>query len=179
MSGIHTLPNEGLTNEWLTPPGILDALGPFDLDPCAPIDRPWDTARRHYTKDDDGLRQPWSGFVWMNPPYGQQVGRWLAKMVEHGDGIALIAARTETDAFHRFVWGAASALLFLRGRLFFHRPDGTRGHTNAGGPSVLVAYGTVGADRLQRCGIDGALVAGWSTPAWLMRGLRQERRERA
>jgi hypothetical protein len=32
------------SDEWLTPPGILKALGQFDLDPCAPVNRPWDTA---------------------------------------------------------------------------------------------------------------------------------------
>ena len=37
-------------DEWLTPPNILLALGAFDLDPCAPIVRPWDTAALHYTK---------------------------------------------------------------------------------------------------------------------------------
>ena len=42
-------------NEWLTPPHILRRLGPFDLDPCAPINRPWDTAEHHYTIEDDGI----------------------------------------------------------------------------------------------------------------------------
>ena len=43
------------TNEWLTPPSVLQALGPFDLDPCAPVTRPWPTAREHYTEIDNGL----------------------------------------------------------------------------------------------------------------------------
>ena len=42
-------------DEWLTPPEILRALGPFDLDPCAPADRPWPTAALHYTVRDNGL----------------------------------------------------------------------------------------------------------------------------
>ena len=56
-------------NEWLTPPCLLDRLGEFDLDPCSPVNRPWDTARHHYTVEDDGLRQPWFGRVFCNPPY--------------------------------------------------------------------------------------------------------------
>ena len=52
-----------LKDEWLTPRHVLDALGPFDLDPCAPQVRPWDTAARHYTVMDNGLVQPWSGMV--------------------------------------------------------------------------------------------------------------------
>ena len=43
------------TDEWLTPPSILKALGHFDLDPCASKNRPWNTAGVHYTIDDDGL----------------------------------------------------------------------------------------------------------------------------
>lgn len=49
------------TDEWLTPQPILKALGPFDLDPCAPANRPWDMATRHFTRADDGLIQPWGG----------------------------------------------------------------------------------------------------------------------
>lgn len=48
--------NTNTTNndEWLTPPFIIKALGPFDLDPCSPVNRPWDTAMRHYTKEQGG-----------------------------------------------------------------------------------------------------------------------------
>ena len=50
-------------DEWLTPPEIVRACGQFDLDPCAPIVRPWDTAARHFTVEDDGLAQSWDGRV--------------------------------------------------------------------------------------------------------------------
>ena len=130
-----------LKDEWLTPPGIIEKLGPFDLDPCAPIKRPWDTAYKHYTIEDNGLLQPWTGFVWCNPPYGLVAARWLERMAMHEHGIALIFARTETKMFFDWVWSKASALLFLEGRLFFHHVDGTKSTTNAGAPSVLVAYG--------------------------------------
>lgn len=86
-------------DEWLTPPPIIQALGFFDLDPCAPVDRPWDTARQHYSRRDDGLAQDWGGRVWMNPPFGTQAIDWLRKMVKHGNGIALVPARTETRMF--------------------------------------------------------------------------------
>lgn len=48
-------------DEWLTPPYITEQLGPFDLDPCSPIDRPWPTAKKHYTILDDGLNKTWGG----------------------------------------------------------------------------------------------------------------------
>lgn len=64
----------------------------------------------------------------------------MSRMADHGHGIALIFARTETKAFHRFVWEKASGVLFLRGRLHFCRPDGHPAANNAGAPSCLVAY---------------------------------------
>jgi hypothetical protein len=139
--GGHQRAYRGRTDEWLTPPELVKALGPFDLDPCAPVNRPWPTARTHYTELDDGLAKPWHGRVWLNPPYGPAAGKWLRRMAMHGNGIALVFARTETMMFHRFVWPAARGVMFLRGRLHFHRTDGTRAKCNAGGPSVLVAYG--------------------------------------
>lgn len=144
---------------WLTPPHIVRALGPFDLDPCAaPSPRPWPTAARHLELPEDGLSVPWAGRVWLNPPYGGELGRWLARLAAHGDGIALVFARTETAAFHAHVWPRAHGLLFLRGRLSFCNPDG-RVASNAAAPSVLVAYGRSNAARLQQSGLDGAFVA--------------------
>jgi hypothetical protein len=146
---------------WLTPPHILAALGPFDLDPCACSEpRPWPTAARHYTREDNGLILPWSGRVFCNPPYGPPpvVNPWLERMAEHGQGVALIFARTETAMFHRQVWERADAVLFLEGRLTFCKPDGTPGAGNSGGPSCLIAYGEKDADILKTCGLPGAFV---------------------
>jgi hypothetical protein len=115
------------TVEWLTPPSIIAALGPFDLDPCAPESQPYPTAARTFTRRDNGLLQAWKGRVWLNPPYTNgEIAAWLARLAEHGEGTALIFARTETDAFFSHVWERASALLFMRGRINFHYPDGTR-----------------------------------------------------
>jgi len=147
------------TDEWLTPPNILSALGPFDLDPCAPIVRPWDTATRHYTVSDDGLSLPWTGRVWCNPPFGRFAVRWLRRMAEHGDGIALIPARTETRMFYETVWGGAAAgVLFLRGRPHFHYVDGRRAPFNSGAPIALVAYGAANLGSLLNSGL-GVVVA--------------------
>lgn len=109
MKGIggHQRAYCGRTNEWLTPPEIVAAPGPFDLDPCSPVSRPWPTARVHYTLEDDGLSMPWAGRVWLNPPYGPETARWLQRLAGHGDGVALVFARTETEAFHRWGWDAA------------------------------------------------------------------------
>lgn len=144
---------------WLTPRRILDPLGPFDLDPCTPPEQPWPTAARRYTEADNGLIKPWEGRVWMNPPYSRPAySQFMARMAEHDWGIALIFARTETRDFFAHVWESASGLLFLKGRVAFHRPDGSLGIGNSGAPSVLCAYGIEDADILASCGLAGAFV---------------------
>ena len=143
---------------WLTPPEIVRALGDFDLDPCAPAVRPWDTAREHYPER--GLELPWAGRIWLNPPYGPPtiIGPWMRTMARHGCGTAIIFARTETAMFFETVWRAATGVLFLQGRLHFHHGDGRRARANAGAPSVLVAYGADDLDVLAQSGIAGHLV---------------------
>lgn len=146
-------------DEWLTPPDLVASLGPFDLDPCSPGDRrPWDTARVHYGLPQDGLALPWFGRVWLNPPYGREADAWLAKLVGHGDGVALIFARTETEMFFAHVWQKADAVLFLRGRLHFHYVDGRRADANAGAPSVLAAYGPNNVAALRRIASEGQFI---------------------
>jgi len=144
-------------DEWLTPPEIVGALGPFDLDPCAPIVRPWDTAARHLTIHDDGLASPWIGRVWCNPPFGREAVKWLRRMVQHGNGIALIPARTETAMFYECVWGGADAVLFVQGRPHFHYVDGRRAPFNSGAPICLVAYGIANVVALDRSGLGVVL----------------------
>lgn len=148
-------------DEWLTPPEIVAALGPFDLDPCSPINRPWATAERHFTREDNGLWKPWEGRVWLNPPYSSDARKWILRLSEHGRGTALIFARTETEWFWDGVWrsSTARAALFFEGRLCFYYVDGTQCKTNAGAPSVLVAYGDEDANRLRNSGLAGAFVS--------------------
>lgn len=145
------------TDTWLTPPELIGALGPFDLDPCCPSVMPWRTADRMICQPDDGLSAKWSGFVWMNPPYSR-IGPWLERMAEHDNGIALLPARTDTTAFQRYVFRRAIALLFIAPRLHFMHPNGDRARANAGGPSVLVAYGLTALARLTGAGIGGRMV---------------------
>ena len=148
------------TDSWITPKWLIDRLGPFDLDPCAATPQPWPCAKECYTEFDDGLLLPWHGFVWCNPPYGNAIGAWLNRNSLHNNSIALVFARTETQAFFDAVWRHASALLFLRGRLTFYYPDGSmpRNGANSGGPSVLIAYGEEGRARLSANRDLGALV---------------------
>lgn len=153
MAGFtHETPGGG-SPEWYTPPSIFAMLElGFDLDPCHPEgDRlPWIPVNRVFTKADDGLKQPWSGRVWLNPPYGvpehpckpkctkkrcQKRGwctpvyipgtiDWLAQMhEEERRGVSLLFARTDTDWFHKYV-RPADGVLFLRDRVQFVGRDG-------------------------------------------------------
>jgi len=158
LFGVETVPKNGGmtghesstggTDEWLTPPELIAALGTFDLDPCSPIKRPWDTARKHYTIEDNGLAQKWDGRVWLNPPYAN-VPVWMSRMADHGHGTALLFARTETRAWQEFIWPRATALLFIKGRLTFWTPGGRPARGPAGAPSALIAYGDRDAEALR------------------------------
>jgi DNA N-6-adenine-methyltransferase (Dam) len=134
-------PGGGRTDEWYTPPEVFEALGlDFDLDPAAPPGGvPWVPARRSYCLADDGLTQSWRGRCWLNPPYGRQTDSWISRLAEHGDGLALVYARTDTRWFHAAL-SRATAICFIAGRLHFIADDHRR-RSNATAPSVLIAYG--------------------------------------
>jgi hypothetical protein len=158
--GSHQSANAG-THTWLTPPTILSALGPFDLDPCAcPEPRPWGTASVHWTREDGPLRREWNGRVWLNPPFGPKalVLAFMARMALHNHGTALLFARTETEIFFQHVWGRATAIMFLKGRPHFHHQDGRRASANSGAPVCLIAYGHDDWMRLRNSGIPGRVV---------------------
>lgn len=160
MNTLFETGNDGstaTTHDWLTPPEILNALGAFDLDPCASEHQPWRTAAQQFTIRDDGLSKPWAGRVWCNPPYGPFAAKWLERCADHGNAVAFVFARTETAMFQDHVWPKADAMLFLRGRVQFRLPGGGRSGP-AGAPIVLIAYGQANADALALCGISGAFV---------------------
>lgn len=145
-------------DEWLTPPEIVRALGVFNLDPCAPVERPWELAARSLTKEDDGLKHDWEGRVFCNPPYGAITGKFLKKLSEHGNGIALTFARTETKMFFQHVFPKAHAIFFFEGRLSFYTVQGKKAPFNGGAPSCLIAYGELNALALELSGLKGITV---------------------
>jgi hypothetical protein len=116
--------------EYYTPTAVLDlvreVLGTIDLDPasCATAQATVQ-ARTYYTVEDDGLRQPWHGSVFLNPPYRlPEIARFLGKLVEEleaertTEAIVLVNAATETDWFQT-ISGWADAICFPDGKLHF------------------------------------------------------------
>lgn len=146
------------TDEWYTPKEIIEALGTFDLDPCAPVVPLWTTARVMYNKNDDGLKQVWFGRVWLNPPYSRPlIESFVKRIVEHGNGIALLFNRCDSKMFQDIIFQKATAMKFLRNRIRFYREDGERGGSPGCG-SILIAFGEDNAEILRTCSIEGKYI---------------------
>jgi phage N-6-adenine-methyltransferase len=111
------------TDEHATPMEFwrsLDAEFHFTLDVCATKDNA--KCDRFFTREDDGLSQEWSGVVWMNPPYGKHIGKWMEKAratsLKGWTVVCLVPARTDTNWWHDYAT-KASEIRFVRGRLTF------------------------------------------------------------
>lgn len=112
--------------EWATPQDFFDKLNEefhFTLDPCA--DDLNHKCDKYYTKEQDGLKQDWSGErVFCNPPYGRDVPKWVSKCfheVYSGKcrlAVMLLPVRTDTRWFHDYIYHRAE-IRFVCGRLKF------------------------------------------------------------
>lgn len=111
------------SSDWATPQAFfddLDAEFQFTLDPCASKDN----AKCHmfYTEMEDGLSRSWAGErVFMNPPYGRQIGKWIAKAYSESQRgatvVCLVPSRTDTRWWHDYCM--KGEVRFIRGRLYF------------------------------------------------------------
>ena len=111
------------TCEWETPRWLFKELNDefrFTLDPCSSDENC--VCEKHYTIRDDGLKQDWTGeVVFCNPPYGKEMPKWIEKCAtEKATCVMLIPSRTDTKAFHEWIYGKAE-LRFVKGRLKFGR----------------------------------------------------------
>jgi hypothetical protein len=138
----------GKSDEWYTPAYIFDALlCVFDLDVAAPYGGgPHVPCMAHFHSF--GLERDWSGFVWMNPPYGgrNSLTPWLDKFIAHGNGIALVPDRTSAPWFQKAA-PQMHEILFVREKIKFIRPDGSIGKQPGTG-SALMAIGEKGVSAL-------------------------------
>lgn len=144
---ISVITGSSESNEWYTPDHIIDlayaTMGGIDLDPASsPIAN--DTvlakritvlAKRIYTQADDGLRQPWHGRVWLNPPYGKEEGesetnaqRWSKKLISEYQAGRVTSALLLVKAALGYTWfedlWVQYPTCLLRKRLSFVTPDG-------------------------------------------------------
>jgi phage N-6-adenine-methyltransferase len=124
------------TDDWETPQALFDLLDSefhFTLDVCATKENA--KCARYFSKN--GLTESWEGVCWMNPPYGDAIGDWVAKAHESGDAgatvVCLVPARTDTNWW----WDHCrfGEVRFLRGRLRFGGAT-----TGAPFPSALAIF---------------------------------------
>lgn len=140
MNSVHF---SSKTNEWTTPQDLfetLDNIFHFTLDPCCTHE----TAKclKHYTVEDDGLSKSWHReTVFMNPPYGNEISKWLRKAYRESlwtpmPVVCLIPARTDTEFWHWYVM-KANYIHLVKGRIRF---GGSK--TGTPFPSAIVVFGT-------------------------------------
>jgi len=137
--------NKGLftsnKHDYSTPQDFFDKLNAefhFTLDPCATAENA--KCKRFFTPEQDGLAQWWNGNVFMNPPYGREIGRWMKKAYEecilcHNCTVVvcLVPARTDTAWWHDYAM-KADEIRYVKGRLKFD------GKSPAPFPSAVVIY---------------------------------------
>lgn len=111
------------TDLWSTPQQFFDMLNEefhFTLDPCSTDENA--KCDKHFTIEQDGIKQSWSGeTVFCNPPYGREMPKWIKKCHDESARatvVMLIPARTDTKAFHDYIYGKAE-IRFIKGRLKF------------------------------------------------------------
>lgn len=132
-------------DDYYTPAHVFEAMAiTFDIDVCAPPSGiPWIPATRFFTKEDDGLSQPWEGRVWMNPPYSNATA-WVDRFMEHRNGICLVGHAK--SKWHNRLWADCDGAVvpfeyfdFAGGSIFM--------------PVWFAAYGAECVDAISRLGV--------------------------
>ena len=129
------------TDLWETPQDLFDKLNnefQFTLDVCATPENA--KCDKFYTEEQDGLKHPWKGTVWCNPPYGRGIGQWVRRAlfasVSGSTVVMLLPARTDTKWFHDYIYKRNNVeIRFIRGRLKF---GGSK--NSAPFPSMVVVF---------------------------------------
>lgn len=142
---------------WRTPPEVFGPLHRefrFGLDAAAVADsallpywigpdHPSPSRRDAFAADWQACRAPWASSVWINPPYGRGMGRWIVLAARWGrvmPVVVLVLARTDLPWWEEVVMSTASEIRFVRGRVRFL--DGVTGERRNGAPapSVLLIW---------------------------------------
>ena len=151
--------NKGLmsseSNEWYTPKYIVDFLegkyGKITLDPCA--SEQTKIGILNYTKKEDGLTKEWKeDFVFVNPPYGREISKWVKKSYEehkkYNNKIALlIPARPDTTYWHDYIFPNYKTIYFIKGRIKFLSSQ--KESLSAPFPSVLIVFDKDGEKEIK------------------------------
>lgn len=126
----------GKSDEWYTPKYIFDAMGvKFDLDVAHPKGGPVTPSTNQLSHN--SLEKPWTGLVWMNPPFGgrNSLVPWIEKFFSHGSGVALTPDRTSAP-WYQVCLSSCDGFLLINGKVKFIRPDGTEGRSPSCGTTL-------------------------------------------
>lgn len=135
----------GKSDEWYTPKYIFDAMEvKFDMDVASPIDRTYCSVPAKHFITENSLELEWNGFVWMNPPYGNQKVKfeWGKKLIEHGNGVCIMPDRTSAPWWQYYAKNA-TAKLHIAGKVKFIDQYGNPGESPSNG-STLFGFGVDG-----------------------------------
>ena len=119
----HKVHFTSTTDEWATPQWLFDYFSTefdFTLDVCSTDENA--KCPRHFTRKDDGLSTNWvNETIWMNPPYGRTIGKWVRKAWESSlqgaTVVCLLPSRTDTKWWHQYCM--KGEIRFIKGRLKF------------------------------------------------------------
>lgn len=142
----HKVHQTSSSQTWNTPRSLydpLDALWKFEVDVACLAESA--LCQKYFTPDDNGLEQTWGeNTCWCNPPYDNIKG-WAEKSYtsfKNGSTVVmLIPSRTDTKAFHSYIFGKATAVCFIKGRIKFDNPtENSKANNTAPFPSCIVVY---------------------------------------
>lgn len=110
---------ESNTVEWETPDSIFKPLDDefhFTLDVCATEENA--KCKQYFSKEQDAFKQEWKGTCWMNPPYGNELKKWVRKAYDSfandATVVCLLPVRTNTNYWHDYVFPYAE-IRYIRG----------------------------------------------------------------
>lgn len=157
---------QATSDDYYTPAWVFERMGlSFDLDVASPPSGiPWIPAARYFTMEDDGLTQPWTGRVWMNPPFSAATS-WVRKFIEHRNGVCLVPQAKAQ--WHVELWDAADAVAVPHSRFTF---TGGPAEGNIRFAVMFAAFGDECVEAISRLGTVRR-AAGSSIPPDTMSGL--------
>ena len=144
------------SDDFLTPPHLIEAMGEFDLDPCSSHRQRKRLTKKEYRfPEDNGLLLPWHGSVFVNPPFSE-LQTWVDRFILHGDGVLLVPARVEVSWFWK-LWINCEAIFFSKGPIKYLCPEGKSPPRFFGG--AFCAMGSGNVQRLHRLPLKGVFVS--------------------